>query len=133
MDDPFYMCLVFNNYNRENISYPRFFQNIFAARIYAISHAKLHNVSGHLYINTARIYEIYYNEDFDLDNILNHHIEIYHSHEHISAIRIQKHFKRYFKRKMDAIILLQYRLKRAIANPRTKLCQKRLLREFHGM
>jgi hypothetical protein len=127
------MCLVFNNYNRENISYPRFFQNIFAARIYAISHAKLHNVMDHLYINTARIYEIYYNDDFDLENILNRHIEIYHSHEVLAAKCIQKHVKRYLKRKMDAIILLQYALKKAIANPRTKLCQKRLLREFDGM
>ena len=133
MDDPFYMCLVFNNYNRENISYPRFFQSIFAARIYAISHAKLHNVEGHFYINHARIYEINYDEDFDFDNMLNDHIEIYDSHEHNSAKRIQKYFKCYLKRKMDSIILLQYYLRKAIANPRTELCKKRLIREFNGM
>ena len=133
MDDPFYMCLVFNNYNYENISYPRFYESLFAARIYATGHAKLHNVEGHFYINHARIYEIKYDEDFDFDNMLNDHIEIYHSHEHNSAKRIQKHFKRHLKRKMDAIILLQYSLKKAISNPRTELCQKRLLREFNSM
>jgi len=127
------MCLVFNNYNRENISYPRFFQSIYAARIYAISHAKLHYVDVLFYINDARIYEIYFNEDFDLDSILNYPIEIYHSREVLAAKRIQKHFKIYTKRKLDAIIFLQYSLKRAIANPRTELCKKRLLREFHGM
>ena len=133
MNDPFYMCLVFNNYNLENISYPRFYQNIFEARVYAISHAKLHNVQGHLYINHARIYEITYDEDFDFENMLNHHIETYDSHEVLAALIIQKKYKEYLKRKMDAIILLQYTLRKAIANPRTELCQKRLLREFDSM
>jgi hypothetical protein len=133
MTDSMFMCLVFNNYNYENISYPRFYESIFAARIYATGHAKLHNVQGHLYINEARIYEINYDVDFDFDNMLNDHIEIYHSREVLAAKRIQKKYKEYIKRKMNAIIFLQYTLKRAIANPRTKLCQKRLLREFNSM
>ena len=130
----FYMCLVFNNKQYTYISPPRFFQNIYEARIYAITHAKIHKILDELYINIGCIYKIAFNEDFDIGNeIFNGYFEMYRSRECSSVILIQKHFSIYFKRKMDAIILLQYRLKRAIANPRTKLCQKRLLREFYGM
>ncbi len=50
-----------------------------------------------------------------------------------SARTIQKYFRMYLKRKMDAVIFLQYHLRKAIANPYTELCRKRLLREFYEM
>jgi hypothetical protein len=50
-----------------------------------------------------------------------------------SARIIQKYYRNYLKRKMDAIIFLQYHLRKAIANPYTELCRKRLLREFYEM
>jgi len=46
---------------------------------------------------------------------------------------IQKHFRYYLKRKIDAVVFLQYHLRKAIANPYTTLCRRRLLREFNEM
>ena len=46
---------------------------------------------------------------------------------------IQKHFRNYLKRKLNAVIFLQYHLRKAIANPYTRLCRRRLLREFNSM
>ena len=46
---------------------------------------------------------------------------------------IQRQFRKYLKRKLDAAIFLQYHLRKAIANPYTELCRRRLLREFNEM
>ena len=131
MVDYFYMCLVFNNKSRTYISPPRFFQSIFAARIYSISHAKIHILNNELYINYACIYKVYYDDDFEIENNL--HIEMYRDRGTLSAILIQKQYRKHFKRRFKAIVYLQNALKRAITNPRTELCKKRLLREFNVM
>jgi hypothetical protein len=46
---------------------------------------------------------------------------------------IQRQFRAYLKRKLDAVVFLQYHLRKAIANPYTRLCRRRLLREFNEM
>ena len=132
MTGHFYMCLVFREYHFTPISFPRFFLNIYHARVYAVKHAKIHILPEYVYTNYCKIYRIHCNEDFDIDSVYFNqmHEEIYENPKYISLVKIQIKYKLYFIRKIHAVIKIQRALKEAIANPRTKLCQKRLLREF---
>jgi hypothetical protein len=51
----------------------------------------------------------------------------------LATLLIQKKYRKYLAKKIKAVILLQRAIKKAILNPRTELCQKRLLREFNEM
>ena len=46
---------------------------------------------------------------------------------------IMRYYRKYHKRKLDAVIFLQYHLRKAMANPYTELCRRRLLREFYEL
>ena len=129
------MCLIFNTLQYSPISFARFFGTIYQARLYATTHAKIHRFDGNIFANYTRVYKVYYNEDFDIESYdyQNDYIEMYEDNRFVQLERIQYRYKQYHKRKMDAVILLQNCLKQAIANPRTELCKKRLIREFNGM
>ena len=76
-------------------------------------------------------------EHFDVD-FEDYRFRIYTNHfiskEYKNAVKIiKKHYRKYYKRKLDAVIFLQYHLRKAIANPYTELCRRRLLREFMEM
>jgi len=76
-------------------------------------------------------------EHFDLD-FEDYRFRIYSNH-HVDKERygakkiIMRHYKKYHKRKLDAVVFLQYHLRKAIANPYTELCRRRLLSEFNSM
>ena len=138
MADNFYMCLVYNNFQRDAISHPTFFKNIFKARVFAFKHAKLHFFDNIYFLNKVRIFKFKYGQDSIVHD--DHTIEFWDSYvegyncPEIDAISVIKNYYiRYFKRKMDAIYFLQYALKKAISNPKTELCKRRLLEEYNEM
>jgi hypothetical protein len=133
MTDHLFMCLIYREYHFTPISFPRFFLNIYYARVYAIKHAKIHVLPEYVYTNHCKIYRIQCDEDFDIDSVYFNHHEHYENPQYISLVKIQIRYKLYFIRKIQAVIKIQRALKEAITNPRTRLCQKRLLREFNGM
>jgi hypothetical protein len=51
----------------------------------------------------------------------------------IAAETIQRRFRVYLKKRIDAVVFLQCALRKAIANPYTQLCRKRLMREFNEL
>jgi hypothetical protein len=66
----------------------------------------------------------------------------YYSHYWIKRVRpriilavetIQRRFRVYLKKRIDAVVFLQCALRKAIANPYTQLCRKRLMREFNEL
>jgi hypothetical protein len=66
----------------------------------------------------------------------------YYSHYWIKRVRpritvaietIQARFRAYLKKRLDAVVFLQFALRKAIANPYTQLCRKRLMREFNEL
>ena len=69
-------------------------------------------------------------EDYRFRIYINNHVD----KERYGAKRIiMRHYRKYHKRKLDAVIFLQYHLRKAIANPYTELCRRRLLREFNDI
>ena len=145
MDKYYYMCIAFNEDNTFYIQ-PKFFKNIYEANVYASNKAisiPLHFFSTNVYIDlSVGVFKIPYtfiaDTEFEQYTELFKKYKMYHvstksSLECSSARIIQKYYKLRFKKRMDSIIFLQYSLRKAIANPRTKLCYKRLIREFNGM
>ena len=122
-----YECLEIGFTPREH--YYTYFTNIYDAKLYAWN-------------KTSR-YKKYYipiDDEFEIDQIVDifdkntqKFIVTYYCNKINAIIIIEKWYKLHFKKKMDSIIFLQCALRKAIANPSTKLCQKRLLREFNGM
>ncbi len=78
---------------------------------------------------------IYYDGQFPYQNKIqevNFPIIVYHDKIR-KAIFIQRKFRKHLKRRLEAALLIQKHLRKAIANPYTKLCRRRLLREFNEM
>ena len=143
----YYDC--FTTYLREDgcidVKY-KFFDEIYTALIYAYKQSYIpfkHNIPknihfffGYEYISVVRRYCIKfyegggrYNEYFpEKINIK----KIY--HDKMRKIKlIQQFYKQRLKRRIKSIVLIQIRLRESIANPFTKLCKRRLLREFNEM
>jgi hypothetical protein len=51
----------------------------------------------------------------------------------LAVENIQRRFRAYLKKLTDAVVFLQHALRKAIANPYTQLCRKRLMREFNEL
>jgi hypothetical protein len=138
------MCLAVNDdeYNDFPIQSMNFFETIYEARISALDNTVTvisHNgVYSTVFVDIYRLpfgENIYYGEDYInlKDHFMEYHVETK-IHPKLRALQIiQREYKKYFKKKMDAILFLQYHLRKAIANPYTRLCRKRLLREFNSM
>jgi len=126
------------------VFYNKRFTDVYEASIYAfrISHLPIANVPRNpspfiKYRTIIWSHDRYPNYTFEEAMSVNKPITkkyalVYHI-VYRSARIIQKYYRNYLKRKMDAIIFLQYHLRKAIANPYTELCRKRLLREFYEM
>ena len=104
----------------------KYFLNVYDAKIYA--YRKTHTFISSRYIyGEGHCYDVIRLVGCKEKCIITYY------HKNLNINLIQKWYKLHFKRKMDSIIFLQCALRKAIANPSTKLCQKRLLREFNGM
>ena len=117
-----YECLEFGFVPRQHCY--TYFTNIYDARVYAYrkTHTKVYYIPGN---------------EFEIDSFVDINSSVYittYYQQKINVVKvIEKYYKLHFKKRMDSIIFLQCALRKAIANPGTKLCQKRLLREFNGM
>ena len=103
-----------------------YFTNIYDARLYA-------------YRKTNR--KVYYipniPNEFEIDSFVDISSSVFiatYYQRKINVVSvIERWYKPHFKKKIDAVVFLQYALRKAIANPYTQLCHKRLLREFNNM
>ena len=151
MFDYFYVCIAFNdnlNYDFPIQSYS-FFKTIYEARndaflrseicFFGYSHPELYlNYYNEIFVD---IYKVPFGVDISTgENYIDiraqfsgHFVRTIRSRKSLAIEIIQKYYKIYFKRKMDSIIFLQFALRKAIANPYTLLCRKRLLREFNEL
>ena len=142
----FYMCVTLNSnpYDEYPVCSRYFFSNIVEARQHAKKKATIvflaFNREHYLYHNEifVDIYKIpfgidtYIGEDYDTicREFGDYYIDTYRDVKILAVKTIQKHYRIYFKKKMDSVLFLQYSLRKAIANPYTELCRRRLMREF---
>jgi len=118
-----YECLEFGFIPKQHCY--TYFQNIYDARLYSYNktHVKVYYIPGN---------------EFEIDSFVDiynksKYITTYYQKKINAVMIIEKWYKLHFKKRMDSIIFLQCALRKAIANPGTKLCQKRLLREFNEL
>ena len=144
--DHFYMCLVYNNQQSQPISNPNNFKNIFEARVFACKHATLQWFDNKYFSNHVRIFKIPFGKDvksvakqrnavllmydrnrLDTSDLWLTYVESRYNRKTFAVYIIKKFYKAHYKKKMDSIIFLQYALRKAISNPYTSLCKRRLI------
>ena len=124
--------------------YSEKFTDIYEASIYAykIAHKRIPNITKSTYYMVKyrtiickhnRFPDYTFEEFIDPDRPTTTRYAIVKHVKIRCAEIIQRQFRAYLKRKLDAVVFLQYHLRKAIANPYTRLCRKRLLREFNEM
>jgi hypothetical protein len=137
----FYMCLVYNNQQKVPISNPNNFKNIFEARVFACKHSTLRWFDNKYFSNHVRIFKIPFGEDVVMydDNTLYTinlwltYSETRYNRKTLAVSIIQKFYKAHYKKKIKTIIFLQRALRKAISNPYTQLCERRLINEFYNL
>jgi hypothetical protein len=144
MDTPyeniFYMCLVYNSATHLQVKLPIFFNCYYLAYKFAIKEVKVINNFTTIFIPytcilNVKIFKIPFNKHIHLicDQIYNQHIQTIYDPLTNAVLYIQKRWRIIYNRRLRAAIIIKKNLRKAIANPYTKLCQKRLLHEFNNM
>jgi len=134
------MCLVVNIDHHEIDSPSVFFKTIYQARVYAYQTARRKTYLPHEWVTIGVcIFKVPFgveitNDDISMDSTIWEHFVITILDRETKAAKViqRKYRHRYIKR-IDAAILIQDHYRVAIANPYTKLCQNRLMREFIEM
>ena len=148
MDTPyeniFYMCLVYNSTTHSQVRLPIFFNCYYLAYKFAIKEARIITTYGNNFtsifipytcILNVKIFKIPFNKHIHLicDQIYNQHIQTIYDPLTNAVLYIQKRWRIIYNRRLRAAIIIKKNLRKAIANPYTKLCQKRLLHEFNNI
>jgi hypothetical protein len=135
------MCLVYSNQQRLPISRPNNFKNVFEARVFSCKHAKIHWFDNKYFVNHVRIFKIPFGKDvvmyddggLDTIDLWLTYFETKYSRKILAVSVIQKMYRIHYKKRMDSIIFLQLALRKAIINPYTPLCKRRLINEFYNL
>ena len=61
------------------------------------------------------------------------HIETVYDPKTTAAMLIQKYWRLVYNRRFVAAVIIKRELRKAISNPYTELCKRRLVREFHEL
>ena len=150
-----YICMTYEKNNPENraTSSPVFWSTYCMAKNYAVKtatfiHSFIHSsytpdIPPRNRVFFVKIFEIPYGEniavnDWDTEDIENlelyqYHIEDVYDSQTIAAFIIQKWWRKIYNKRLLAATIIKKRLRKAIANPYTELCRRRLLREFSEM
>ena len=120
-----YICFI-NGFSQ------KWYDDIYDAMIYgyqkSFNHLKKFPDTTHKYSTVIYKYNKYPTYEYSETCVCVVH------HQLVRKIKlIQRFYRSRFKRKMDAVIFLQYHLRKAISCPYTQLCRKRLLREFRDL
>ena len=117
------MCLIYNNQQSQPISRPNNFKNIFEARIFAYKHAKIIWFENKYFMNHICIFKIPVGKNV-----------IMYNRNGLDTIDLwSTYYETVYSRKILAIYIIQKALKKAISNPYTQLCKRRLINEFYRM
>ena len=150
--DNVYLCLKFDkNGKRDSISTPIFWPTYTSAKNFAVTNAKiirdwtspyLPDFPPKTFVFYYKIFELPYGihvviDDTDAEyghyEMYQNHIETVYDPETTAAMIIQKHWRMVYNRRFVAAVIIKRELRKAIANPYTELCKRRLLREFSEM
>jgi len=143
-----YMCMQFDkNRQRDSLGNPAFFPNYKSAKQFAIKNARIIEpmwlesiqMSIKKMVFYYKIFELPYGQHviIDDDDPNYGHYELYQSHIETvydpvttAAMLIQKCWRVVYHRRFVAAVIIKRELRKAIANPYTEICKRRLLREF---
>ena len=142
------MCLDFDKTRgRDSISNPVFFPNYTGAKNYALKTARIFEFGTQwtprrTYIAYVKIFELPFGmhvviDDSDHDyghyEMYQNHLETVYDPQTTAAMLIQKRWREIYNRRFVAAVIIKRELRKAIANPYTQLCKRRLVREFNEM
>ena len=126
------MCLIYNNQQSQPISRPNNFKNIFEARIFAYKHAKIVWFENKYFMNHICIFKIP-NNVISIAKQRNAVLLMY-NRSGLDTIDLwSTYYETVYSRKILAINIIQRALKKAISNPYTPLCKRRLINEFYNL
>jgi len=144
--DHYYMCRVINTDEHEIYSSPVIFKNIYEATLYGYQKAR--RVRKHYVIGydeddwttlAVCIFKVPFGVRLVTDNISmdsdiwKYYVKTVVDRETRAAKIIQKKYHHRYIKRIDSAILIQECYRKAIGNPYTLLCKRRLLREFNEM
>jgi len=147
-----FMCLKFDkNGKRDSVSHPLFFLSYNSAKKFAHSHAKIIEnwTSPYLPDFPPQTFVFYYKifqlpcgehvviDDSDPDyghyEMYENHVESVYDPRTTAAMLIQKYWRVVYHKRFVAAVIIKRELRKAISNPYTELCKRRLMREFYEL
>jgi hypothetical protein len=145
--DHYYMCRVINTDEHEIYSSPVIFKNIYEATLYGYQKAR--RVRRYAPVEYSDEYDwttlavcIFkvpfgvrlVTDDISIDSdIWKYYVKTVVDRETRAAKIIQKKYHYRYLKRIDSAILIQECYRKAMGNPYTLLCKRRLLREFNEM
>jgi len=144
-----YMCLEFDKTRgRDSIGNPVFWPTYTSAKKYALKYARIFEWSSQFtpdipprtHIMYVKIFELPFGTHVVIDDsdhtyahyeMYQNHLETVYDPATTAAMIIQKRWRVIYNKRFVSAVIIKRELRKAIANPYTELCKRRLLREFN--
>ena len=141
------MVMEFDTRIRPQDSVTRFFPTYLSAKIFALncvvlseeSWCESRQIMSPKLVIYFKIFKIDYGDHVWLYYrnqkrlMYQNHIETVYDPKTTAAMLIQKYWRLVYNRRFVAAVIIKRELRKAISNPYTELCKRRLMREFHEL